>query len=268
MATSMQGARGPLRRLLIAAALPALVTLGCLPAATQAAETAKLKVAFSPYKLGATTSLGMTMTVTNTNGGLPSPATGFDLHLPSQLELLGSTLGLAVCQPTALLANGLGGCSPNARLGSGSAQVAVPFGPETVSETAHIEALMGPASGEQVGVLVYAESNTPVLAQLVFPGILLVGSGPESLDTTIPPTPTLPGAPDASLTHISLEVGPEHLIYYKRVHGRSVGYHPTGISLPSRCPRGGFTFETDMRFQDGTALRVPYTVPCPSPRRR
>jgi hypothetical protein len=258
----------PQRGLQVCAALLIACAFGCLPTVARAAEVVKLKETFSPYRLGAPTSIGTSLSVSNTNGGLPSPVTGFDLHLPPQLELLGSTLGLAVCQPKALLEGGLSGCSPNARLGSGSADVGVPFGPEVVGEEAGIEALMGPPQGEEVGVLLFAESRTPVFAQLVFPGALLTSGGPESLDTVIPPTPTLPGAPDASLTHMTLTVGPERLTYYKRVHGRTVGYQPTGISLPSRCPRGGFVFETDLRFEDGTALKVPYAVPCPHARRR
>jgi hypothetical protein len=248
-------------------ALLLTLILGCVPAVAQASETAKLKITFLPDKLGAQVSIRTSVIIESANG-LPSPVVGFDLGLPPQLELISSNLGLAICQPQTLLADGLGGCSPNARLGSGSATVAVPFGPEIVSETADIQVLMGPPLEEQVGVLLYAESRTPVFAQLVFPGKLLVGSGPETLNTVFPPTPTLPGAPDAAVTNMTLTVGPEHLTYYKRVHGRQVGYRPTGVSLPSKCPRGGFLFVTEMHFQDGTALRVPYTVPCPSSRER
>jgi hypothetical protein len=208
----------------------------------------------------------MYLEIAGSDGGVPSPVTGFAMRLPAELELIGSTLGLAICKPSALEESGLSGCSPNALLGSGNATVAVPFGPEIVRESAHIEAVMGPPEQEQVGVLLYAESQIPVFAQLVFPGLLLIGAGPETLETNIPPTPTLPGAADAAMIRMHLEVGPEHLTYYKRVHGRQVGYRPTGIALPPKCPRGGFLFVTDIHFQDGTALSVPYAVPCPAAR--
>jgi hypothetical protein len=249
---------------------PALLTLAVAgpPATAQAANVANLKMSFLPDRLGAQVSLHTVVTIANTNGGLPSPVVGFDLTLPPQLELIGSNLGLAICQPKALLTNGLGGCSPNARLGSGSASVAVPFGPEVVSETSNIQVLMGPPLEEQIGVLLYAESLTPVFSQLVFQGILLVGSGPESLNTDFPPVPTLPGAPDAAMTYMTLTVGPEHLTYYKQVHGRRVGYRPTGISLPNKCPRGGFHFFTEIHFEDGSLLKLPYTAPCPPARGR
>ncbi len=252
-------------------ALPITLAVGCtLVAAAQtsaavppkATDTAKFQVSFSPYKLGSSTSLDFKLEMAGPGGGLPDPVTSFDTQLPAELELVGSTMGLAICQPAGLLADGLSGCSPNARLGSGTATAEVPFGPEIVSETANVEALMGPPVGEQIGVLVYAESLTPVFSQLVFPGVLLINSGPESLNTSFPPVPTLPGARDAAVTKMTLDVGPEHLIYYKRVHGREVGYRPTGISLPSKCPRGGFRFVTNLGFLNGSALRLSYVIPC------
>jgi hypothetical protein len=251
----------------VCTALLVTLALGCLPAAAGASETAKLKVSFFPNKLGAYVTIHTHLTLGNTNGGLPSPVTAFDVHIPAELELIGSTLGLAICQPGPLLEGGLGSCPPNARIGSGTATVTVPFGPEYVSETAEIQVLMGPPAGEQVGVLLYAESRTPVFAQLVFPGALEVGTGIENLNTSFPPVPTLPGAPDATVTSMSLEVGPEHLTYYKRVHNRRVAYRPTGIALPPKCPRGGFLFVADMRFLDGTTLTASSTVPCPPARR-
>jgi hypothetical protein len=255
--------KGALLRFALCAFLLSALAFGCLPALTQAATVAKLKITFTPDRLGAQVSIHTVVNYSNTDGGLPSPVVGFDLHLPPSLELIGSTLGLANCQTAALLANGPSGCSPNARIGSGSATVAVPFGPEVASETAHVEVLLGPPLAEQVGVLLFTESRSPVFAQLVFPGILVIGTGAESLNTSFPPTPTLPGAPDAAVLNMTLTVGPEHLTYYKRVHGKRVAFRPTGVSLPSKCPRGGFLFVTDMRFEDGTSLRVPYAVPCP-----
>jgi hypothetical protein len=251
---------------LMTAALLATVACGCLPGAARAADIAKLKIEFSPDRLGASTSLRTTSSFSNSDGGLPSPVIGFALSLPPQLELVGSTLGLAVCQPAALIERKLGGCSTNAQLGSGSATVAVPFGPETVFETAHITALMGPPVEEDIGVLLYAESLTPVLSRLVFPGKVVVGEGSETLATSFPPVATLPGAAAASTINMTLTVGPEHLTYYKESHGRRVAFHPRGVSLPTKCPKGGFRFLTNIRFLDGTVLAVPYTVPCPPAR--
>jgi hypothetical protein len=261
------------RRALAALALAALacgLPCGLLPSAAQASDTAKLEVSFSPYKLGGTTTVKVKVILGNTDGGLPHPVTSFDTRLPPRLELAGSSLGLAICQPALLLAKGLEGCSPNARVGSGSATVDVPFGPEIVSETASVEALIGPSTGENVGVLLYAEGRVPVLAQSIFPGVLVLGSTSlgESLNTEVPVIPTLPDGPDVAVTNMQLSLGPEHLTYYKRVHGKQVGYRPRGVSLPAKCPRGGFVFNVALAFAGGAPLEVSSTVPCPSSRRR
>ena len=53
--------------------------------------------------------------------------TGVDLRMPAGMNFTTTTLGLAVCQPEMLLAQGSGGCPVNSHIGSGSALVEVPF---------------------------------------------------------------------------------------------------------------------------------------------
>jgi hypothetical protein len=254
--------------------LPALlagltITLGCLPAAAQAGETVKLTTGFSPYRLGHSTTLklGLEIGVAGSSDGVPPPVTRFNMSVPADLELIGSSLGLSICQPTSLLTGGSDGCPADARLGLGSALIKVSVGPEPVPESASIEAEMGPPVGEEVGVLLYAEAVSPVSAQLLFPGVLL-GSTKQSLSTAVPLIPSLPGAPDVSMVRMSLNLGPEDLTYFKRVRGRTVGYRPEGIALPARCPRGGFRFGANLAFADGTSVNAYSTLPCPSARRR
>ncbi|HTB50648.1 MAG TPA: hypothetical protein VK701_06695 [Solirubrobacteraceae bacterium] len=136
-----------------------------------------------------------------------------------------------------------------------------------MSESARIEAEMGPPVGEDVGVLLYTEATTPVAAQLIFPGLLLEGGGGQGLDAFVPPIPAAPGGPDVSLVSMNLSLGPEHLTYYEKVGGTTVRYHPRGISLPAKCPSNGFRFVSKIAFQDGTAVTASSAVPCP-PRRR
>lgn len=254
----------------VAAVVPAIMVLCCLSAVAQGSETARLEVAFSPYRLGRSTTLkiALNLGVAGVNDGLPAPVTRFDMQIPVDLELIGSSLGLAICKPAALLANGSEGCSPNARLGFGSAQINVPVGPEAVTESAVIEAEMGPPVGEEIGVLLYAEAGSPVAAQLIFPGVLFEGGGGQGLDTAVPLIPTWPGAPDISMVSMNLSLGPEHLTYYETLHGKTVAYRPEGISLPAKCPRKGFRFVSNIAFQDQTTVTASSTVPCPSSRRR
>jgi hypothetical protein len=266
-----QGLTGLDRRRARRMAVALIMLLGCLPAPARGAETAKLEVGFSPYRLGRSTTLKITLNlgVAGPGGGLPAPVTRFDMQIPAELELIGSSLGLAICKPAALLANGLEGCSPNARLGYGSAQIDVPVGPEPVTESAAIEAEMGPPVGEEIGVLLYAEAGSPVAAQLIFPGVLFEGGSGQGLDTAVPLIPSIPGAPDISMVSMHLSLGPEHLTYYETLHGKTVSYRPQGISLPVKCPSKGFRFVSRIDFQDGTTVTASSTVPCPfAPQRR
>lgn len=254
------------------AALAALATVAAIAAVTAlpaaATQTAKLSAAFSPYRLGRSTTvkLGLQIGVAGESDGLPSPVTRFQMHIPANLELIGSSLGLSICHSEELLANGPDGCAADARLGLGSAQIKVPVGPEPVTEGASIEAEMGPPVGEEIGVLLYAEAGSPVAAQLIFPGVL-AGGASQSLSTAVPLIPSLPGAPYISMVSMKLSLGPEGLTYFKTVHGRTVGYRPEGIALPAKCPRGGFRFAASLQFADGTGASAKSTVPCPARRR-
>ncbi len=145
------------------------------PANAGAAETVTLHTSFSPDRLGASTTIGFGFDIAG-SGGVPSPLESLSLRLPAGINYLSTTLGLAICQPAALLAKGLAGCSPNSRLGHGSAYVEVPFGAGSGREIPDIEALMGPPHGGNIVVLFYANGREPVDAQIVFEGELIAGS--------------------------------------------------------------------------------------------
>lgn len=225
-----------------------------------------LQAGFDPDRLGVRTTIEFGFQVTSTIADqAPSPVTDVDLHLPAGMGLYTSTLGLAGCQPAALLARGVAGCSPNARLGYGSAIVAVPAEPEPIQEEGSLTALAGPPNSEHLEVLFYAEGHSPVFAQLVFPGRVLNDSRPFGgrLNTAIPLIPTWPGGPDVAVTHMSSTIGPNGLTYYRRAHGRTVPFHPRGVAVPKRCPPGGFPFRVDVAFLDGSRATATVAVPCP-----
>lgn len=229
-----------------------------------------LRASFAPDRLGAPTTIFFEFTVAREGGQVPPPLTRVLLRLPAGMSYATSDLGLAICQPSRLIEKGLSGCSPNARLGQGSAFVEVPFGASTGQEIPEIDALMGPPHDGNVVVLFYANGRVPVFAQIVFSAEVLPGGGPfgMTLDTTIPLIESVPGGPPVSILRVSSTIGPGRLIYYKRVHRRRVAYHPRGIEVPERCPRGGFPFEARFSFLDGSSARARTAVPCPSPRRR
>ncbi len=248
----------------------ALLLGGCLwaPAAGAVTEVATLQASFSPDVLGASTTIGFGFHIATTEGLAPPPLTSIDLHMPHGMDYTATTLGLAICQPEALIKEGLAGCSPNSRLGSGSAIVEVPFGNGVGHELPEIQALMGPPTAKSnIDVLFYANGQTPVYAQLVFKGELIPSSGRfgSELNTTIPPIPSVPNGPNVSIISVQSTIGPNHLTYYKHVHGRRVAFHPVGIAVPVSCPAGGFPFSANFTFQDGSTAEATTTVPCPPP---
>jgi hypothetical protein len=257
------------RTLKLSATIAALLVCCCLPATAGAAQTATLHTSFSPDRLGASTTVGFSFQIVNTDGGLPAPLTSLSLSLPPGIDYVTTTLGLAICQPAALLARGLAGCPPNSRLGFGSAFVEVPFGEGSGREIPDIQALMGPPHNGNLVVLFYANGEQPVYAQIVFQGELVSGSETlgGDLNAAIPLIPSVPNGPPVSVVSVQSTIGPSHLTYYKHVHGRRVAFHPQGVSVPLHCPAGGFPFSATFGFADGTSTIANSVVPCPPPTR-
>jgi len=239
------------------------------PAAHAVSELASLHASFSPNRLGAPTTIIFGFHLQTVEGQAPPPLTALDLRMPAGMNYTTTTLGLSICQPASLLANGVAGCPPNSRLGYGSALVEVPFGVGAGHEIPEVQAVAGPSRAGNLVVLFYANGLFPVSAQLSFAGEVLPDTGRfgSQLQTNVPLVTSVPGGPDVSIVNVQSTIGPAHLIYYKHLHGRRVAFHPRGVAIPERCPRGGFPFAASFGFQDGSATSASTTVPCP-PRRR
>ncbi len=254
-----------------AGGLTAAVGLAALlPAAAAAEENiASLAASFSPDRYGASTTIGFSFQLSTSEGLAPPPLKAVNLHMPAGLNYTTTSLGLAICQPQALIERGAGGCPTNARIGSGSAFVEVPFGHENGRELPEIQAFMGPPNPQNGNMVVifYANGEEPVFAQLIFTGELVPASGAfgADLNTTIPLVPSVPNGPPVAIVKVSTTIGPGKLVYYKRVHGQLVSFHPVGISVPYKCPSGGFPFAADFIFYDGSTAHASTTVPCPPP---
>jgi hypothetical protein len=233
-------------------------------------EHATLNASFSPDRLGVPTTITFGFHLATSEGTAPPPLTSMDLEMPAGMNYTTTTLGLAICQPATLAAKGLAGCSANSRLGYGSADVEVPFGTGAGHEIPEVQALSGPSPNGNLVVLFYANGMYPVYAQLVFSGEVLPASGRfgSQLATTVPLIASVPGGPDVSVLSVTSTIGPSHLIYYKHVHGRTVPFHPRGVSVPERCPRGGFPFAAEFTFLDGSHTSAQTAVPCPPARHR
>jgi hypothetical protein len=255
----------PFRAILVA--LAAVLLCAAAPTAAQAvSEQATLNASFSPDRLATPTTITFGFHLATVEGTAPPPLTGMDLKMPAGMNYTTTTLGLAICQPAVLQAKGPGGCPANSRLGYGTAYAEVPFGTGAGHEIPEIQALSGPSPKGNLVVLFYANGLYPISAQLAFSGEVLPASGRfgSQLATTIPLVTSVPGGPDVSIVNVTSTIGPSHLTYYKHVHGHLVPFHPRGVAVPERCPRGGFPFAADFNFQDGSHTSATTTVPCPA----
>lgn len=247
------------------ALLALALTASYVSAAQAASDQAALHAAFSPDRLGASTTIAFSFDLSTAEGLAPSPLTSMDLHMPAGIGYATTTLGLATCSPRTLLAVGPAGCSPNSRLGYGSARVEVPFGTGAGHEIPEVQAFSGPSATGNLNVLFYANGLYPVSAQLAFAGEVLPDHGRygTQLVTQIPLVASVPGGRDVSIVNVQATLGPNHLTYYRHHHGRLEAFSPRGVAVPTRCPKGGFPFAAGFTFQDGSTTSATTTVPCP-----
>jgi hypothetical protein len=236
-----------------------------IPIASGASEKVRLQTAFTPYKLGSSTSIAFAFEIRSPPHTVPQPLIGINLALPEGIGAGTTRLGLATCNAHTIFEYGIDGCPPNSFVGRGEATATVPIGPALIEEKAQIGLLATASKSGHLEILYGAEGITPVYDMLVFRGEILEGNPPygEEIATFIPPIETLPEAPYASVVSMSTTIGPKHLTYYKRVNGRRVAFHPEGVELPKRCPRGGFKFAATFAFLDGASKTIHTDVRCP-----
>jgi hypothetical protein len=265
------GVESTSRSTVVTATLVALCAL-CLSLATTAAHgepvvepKVKLGAALIPERLGRGTTIKFAFTIAVPAGEAPVPARSIDLLYPANLGIATSGLGLSTCRAAVLEAQGPPGCPSNSVMGYGSGVVEVPFGPELLHERTRMTTFMAPLQNGHLSLLFYANGESPVSAQLVFPGLVLPAPSPfgGELSAQLPLVPTVPEAPDAALVQLATTIGPNHITYYEYIKGRSIPYHPRGILLPRTCPRGGFRFAAEFDFQNGTHAGAHATVACP-----
>jgi hypothetical protein len=236
-----------------------------IPIASGSQEKVGLKAAFLPYRLGSTTTISFGFRVKSPSHTSPQALDGFALSLPKGIGAGTAQLGLATCTATVFYERGIYGCPPDSFVGRATALAVEPIGAEIIKEPVQIGVFAATAQSGRLEILYGAEGVTPLFEMLAFYGEILEAKAPygEEIVTSIPPIETLPEAPYASVVAMNGTIGPKHLTYYKRVHGRQVPFQPEGIELPKHCPHGGFKFAATFKFLDG-ARKVAHTVvPCP-----
>jgi hypothetical protein len=202
-------------------------------------------------RLGAGAEIEAQATISGTEyGGYPSPLVGMNIYAPSGVKI--TPTGFGSCAPSTLEVDGPAACSRSSRAGpTGEGLGVVAFGGEPVDEKVSIHEFFSPE-----GLIFYVEGRSPASFQIIEKAHWAPASGQFDLElfVEIPLVETLPGADDASVLSFKVRVGAAY-----RKAGRTVSY----ITLPKRCPRGGFPVKAEMQFMNGETVTVAYKQVCP-----
>lgn len=145
-------------------------------------------------------------------------------------------------------------------MGHGSARAEVHLGTFVTAATAGITVLAGPIRSGNLQILAYVDGMNPLGFRLLYGGAVQAAPAAfgGALAIRVPTIPDLPDDASVMLTQVQLAIGDRGITYYDETGA----YHPDGIALPTRCPKGGFRFRGDLSFQDGSTAVVNAAVPC------
>jgi hypothetical protein len=235
-----------------------------------AAQSARLDVSLVPERLGQGTTIEFGFHIAAVRGSIPSPVTKIELRYPKHIGIVTSGLGLASCTQARLEAFGAEGCPSRSLMGYGTATAEVQVGSEAIEERASTAIFMAPLAEGNINLQFVVNGLTPLAAQLIFPGRLLPDAQPYggNLVITVPLLQGFPEGPYVSLVKLRSTIGPLGVTYYERIHDKFVPYQPSGITLPSSCPKHGFPFAVTFNFADGTNTTSHTAVPCPKASRQ
>jgi hypothetical protein len=238
------------------AALSAVLFDGVPPARSAPSQgpAASIGASFRPDALGAMGALTVTIDLTGGALGDPPPLRRTILRLPDGLGV--EVPHLVSCQPARLRRLGARGCSPQSRLGVGRALLHARLGSQLLDESVSLWVFVGPLRNLQPTFEILAQGYSPFQERVVLTGTVLPDDPPygEDLVLTVPPIPTLPLEPEASIVSLSLTIGST----------RRSPSEPNSAVEPQRCPASGFPFAAELTYADGSQQDARSTVPCPT----
>jgi hypothetical protein len=218
------------------------------------ATSASLSPSLSPDRYRAKAALTFTIDYTGGELGVPSPVRKAVLGLPAELTL--AIPVLRSCTAAILLARGVGGCPAQSEIGGGHAVVIGSLGTKPLVEHVTLWAFLGPPRDLQPTFEILAQGYTPLSVKMVLPATALPARAPygEDLAMSIPPIPTVPNEPDASVVSFSLTIG---------ARARRRAQPSATVTVPSHCPRGGLPFAAAFTYANGSQSNALATIPCP-----
>jgi hypothetical protein len=197
---------------------------------------------------GADVEVELTFSGSEYAGG-PPPITEVKGYFPKGTKI--NTNGFTTCNAGALESKGTAGCAKKSAAGPpGQGEGFVSLGGERVPETVQISPFIVAGGGLDF----WFEGDSPVKIEKLAKGHWsYLASGPV-IEVEVPLIETLPGAPDASATHLREKFGGA----VKK--GKKVLYYGT---VPKSCPRGGFPGKVEVSFLGTSPVTAETNVPCP-----
>jgi hypothetical protein len=248
-----------LRRMSTCLAVLGLAVVG-LSATASAAPTLTFQVTALPIPgfpgtgdlLGAGAVIQGKGTVSGTEyGGFPPPITEIKFYAPAGSKV--HPQGFATCAPSVIEASGPAPCPKQSIAGPlGVATGVVSFGTERVRETASVQPFFAPGGSLEF----FVDGKTPVVLEILGVGHVMDASPPFGLEFLgeVPLIETVPGALDASFEEGAIGVGAAY-----RQGKKTISY----LTLPKRCPRGGFPAKLEASFLGGATAEASDLIPCP-----
>jgi hypothetical protein len=258
------------RRALLGLAVAVAGVLAISPAVASAAPNVTLKAVPVPLKgvpgsgdiLGAPAAVEFEMTIrgTEVTNDAPSQIRAVNVWAPKGVKL--TTTGFVTCTLSTLELKGPneseGGCPKKSQASSlGSVEASDTIGGDPIKEKGTVQAFFAP-KGE---LIFYANAPSPISAQVYVGGTIHPSSGlyAYEFETEVPLVESVPGAAAVSTEAIDIKVGSS----YKK-HGKTVSY----ITLPNKCPKGGFPLKAELKFESGETVISEYKAPCPKKKRK
>jgi len=221
----------------------------------QELNTATIAPSLSPDRLNAKGALRLTVNF----GEGPSE----EIPLPVRRAVLRFPLGLGIeiphlrsCSIARLRARGPSGCSSQSELGRGSALAEALAGSQLITEKISLWLFLGPFHNLEPTFEILGQGTTPFDERVVLTGTVVPDHPPygEDLVLSVPPIPTVPLEPDASMASMSLTVGTT-----KSPHPNQANT----VVVPPSCPTGGFPFAAEITYADGSSGSALANATCP-----
>jgi hypothetical protein len=180
--------------------------------------------------------------------GKASPLFNSLLTLPKGLKL--GYKDFPKCDPFKLERNGLEGCPKNTRVGKGTLVAdGRPVATDPVNGS--VTAFNGTIKNGKGRFLLY------LIPELSSPLVLTGTLNGSKLNIPVPPVPTLPGQPNATLTKFHLTVGAKIKVK-KGKERKTVNY----LTNPKKCPSGGYAWSIQFSYENLEKLAPTDKVPC------